>query len=607
MAGEEEDLAVLGDSCEGVDGGGHAVVIEVDKRVIEDDGAGIFAREELLAQCEAQGKVDLVDGAAAQIRALVRHGVALGADIHIQHAVEREVGVRAVRELRESLRRRAGECRGCFRLHLLVGDLHLLQCKVEALELGFQTGVLGYELPQAAFLCHRVAERFESAAHPRCFLAKLPFLGALPRCCGCAVLARGAAQCELFFRKRAQRLARSLAGGIELRRFVPALAVIFKECRDIRGVFRAVSVQDLFGEFGRHFAVALYEAARHGESDGSEQAHDRARPAELLETHADICESGGEHEKEEPQPCAGHRDSRRFARALAPLGVGAHTLGHGVRLRAVKGALPQLLADGRCVFLASRGIEPLGVRFRGALRNLCFDALPLGRILFPRRFRYDRAFRLQGLNAFLGLGELLRDVVHCVEARSRVRDLRFQLRQASRAVVAALALQRAQTLRGFRKRAALLPRCDEGGDFFLQLRRVAHAERARADERRALEYRQRRSREHLADILPGDTGDRLARAGVYGGKFAHRGIGRAGRARERDVLPLVGELHRALHRGAAPRRIQHLIRLHPRAGALRGVHAVEHGAQEGAPGRFAVFVRCFDDIETLLQLERAVL
>ena len=66
LAGEEEDLAGLGQLRQQGQDGGQAVVVEGEQGVVQDQGAGLGIGEDQLGYGQAQGQIELVGGALAE-------------------------------------------------------------------------------------------------------------------------------------------------------------------------------------------------------------------------------------------------------------------------------------------------------------------------------------------------------------------------------------------------------------------------------------------------------------------------------------------------------------------------------------------------------------
>ena len=65
MVGEEENLGALREVGEGAEGGGGAGVVELDQKVVDDQGEGIVAVEGGFEGGEAEREIELVGGAEA--------------------------------------------------------------------------------------------------------------------------------------------------------------------------------------------------------------------------------------------------------------------------------------------------------------------------------------------------------------------------------------------------------------------------------------------------------------------------------------------------------------------------------------------------------------
>ena len=85
--------------------------------------------------------------------------------------------------------------------------------------------------------------------------------------------------------------------------------------------------------------------------------------------------------------------------------------------------------------------------------------------------------------------------------------------------------------------------------------------------------------------FPGEPFDGPARGRVVGPEGVH-GLSALAGALEDNLPPTVAQMHRPGHGFAAPGEVPGLHRQSVPALALRRVHAVEHGHQEGCPGAF---------------------
>ena len=164
---------------------------------------------------------------------------------------------------------------------------------------------------------------------------------------------------------------------------------------------------------------------------------------------------------------------RRFVRLCAAEDPGAKLLVcRGRRLLAPRGLAFGLFTRRTAGFeLRHRIGAPLFLRSGEIFLGIC--------AVEPCVFR--QFFRVRELlGSFVDSGKLFVHRCH----------FRFQLRQAAAGTVTALSLQGAQPRLRLRKRAALLPCRDKRDDLLFKLRALLHAEPRRADERRALKYRQ---------------------------------------------------------------------------------------------------------------------
>ena len=217
-----------------------------------------------------------------------------------------------------------------------------------------------------------------------------------------------------------------------------------------------------------------------------------------------------------------------------------------------------------------------------------------------------RAVLLTGGKLILQLLEVFRGAVQLVQTLLDVVHLPLERRQRALAVEAPLALPVAQLLVGLGVGGLLLTGGDDGVDALFQLRAAGDGHGALFDEGAAAEHVPADAGQQLAGVLAvhalhGDGG-----AGIDGGEVAHRRALGAGAAGEGDVAALGAQLHAAFHRRAGPGRIAQLVRQIAAADALGGIHAVEHGADEGAPGGFAALVGRVDHVQSVVQLQRFV-
>ena len=87
------------------------------------------------------------------------------------------------------------------------------------------------------------------------------------------------------------------------------------------------------------------------------------------------------------------------------------------------------------------------------------------------------------------------------------------------------------------------------------------------------------------------------------GELAHRGVGAPRRAQDSIVLTATAQIHASLHGAAVPRGIAVLV---GQRATRAGGQAIEHIADEAAPGGLAALVRGGDDVQTRLQVQRGV-
>ena len=66
LAGEKKDLAMLGQLHQKIQRGGHAGIIEGDKRVIQKNGDALLLGEDQIANRKADRQIQLVSGALTE-------------------------------------------------------------------------------------------------------------------------------------------------------------------------------------------------------------------------------------------------------------------------------------------------------------------------------------------------------------------------------------------------------------------------------------------------------------------------------------------------------------------------------------------------------------
>src|SRR5699024_8950713 len=187
-------------------------------------------------------------------------------------------------------------------------------------------------------------------------------------------------------------------------------------------------------------------------------------------------------------------------------------------------------------------------------------------------------------------------------------QLGLKLGQRARAAAApAAVLPGPQAAERLGAAGPLLACRDYGGDAPLQLSRARDRGLALAYEGAAAEDLPPRADERFARRGPREPRHRLRRAAVHGPELPHGRGGGLGPARERYLTPRVFELHRPGHRRAGPGRVTELVGQKAALHALRGVDAVEHGADEGAPGALAALVGAGYDVEAGFELQRLAL
>ena len=285
------------------------------------------------------------------------------------------------------------------------------------------------------------------------------------------------------------------------------------------------------------------------------------------------------------------------------LGVALERFGHVVRVR---DAEARLLEGG--AFL--RGVAPRGgklvlhvLQVRLLLPHLGERLAPLAGSGLVHALRQAGDLGLVLLQLPLQQRLLLPALGDGFELLLNGRDLLVDGGDLAARDVLPLALPGAELSLRLGEGGGLLPRRDHGRDAALELGRTRDGDAALPDEGRAREDRRAHAGERLADGRGVDAGDGFVRAGIDGGEIAHGRLFVRRRAAERDAFALVLERDLALHGRAAPRGIPRFGGQLAAAGALGRVHAVEHGAQEGAPRALAALVRRVDDVEAAVELE----
>ena len=146
----------------------------------------------------------------------------------------------------------------------------------------------------------------------------------------------------------------------------------------------------------------------------------------------------------------------------------------------------------------------------------------------------------------------------------------------------------------------LLSRGQQGGDPALQLRVLADGQTALADEGAALEYLPGYAQQSFSQVLTVYLRHRLGRAGIGAGEILHGGAGPAGVPQHRPALAACFQVHPPLHGLPGPGGEAVLVR---QGAALAGRQAIQHGADEAAPGGLAGFVGGIDQVQPRLQPE----
>ena len=71
LAGKQEHLPPLGELHQVVQGGGHALVVEVDQRVVQQEGGGAVPGQDHVADGQTHRQIELVGGPLAEQGGLV--------------------------------------------------------------------------------------------------------------------------------------------------------------------------------------------------------------------------------------------------------------------------------------------------------------------------------------------------------------------------------------------------------------------------------------------------------------------------------------------------------------------------------------------------------
>ena len=262
--------------------------------------------------------------------------------------------------------------------------------------------------------------------------------------------------------------------------------------------------------------------------------------------------------------------------------------------------------------LAGFGERACGLlQFRGAARGLVRGLARL-RVSQQLLLLLDlRPLRLRSLKSRDALGGLLKLALQLTDAGSvqhgetaaQVVHLQLQRGDLPGFVVTAAVQLLFQTVVCLGKRGLLLTGRNERGDAPLQLRVLIHGKARLADESAALKYLARHTEQRLAEVGAGDIRHGCRRIIIGTGELAHRGVGAPRRAQDSIVLTATAQIHASLHGAAVPRGIAVLV---GQRATRAGGQAIEHIADEAAPGGLAALVRGGDDVQTRLQVQRGV-
>ena len=130
---------------------------------------------------------------------------------------------------------------------------------------------------------------------------------------------------------------------------------------------------------------------------------------------------------------------------------------------------------------------------------------------------------------------------------------------------------------------------------------IAVANEGRAEEDIALD-----AQEFFAAICSGEFRYGKTGLGLVGLKIAQRDTA-LGAALDGDIPAVPMEVDPAGHGTAGPGKVVFLVSQSGFGGLGTGVHAVEHGGEEGAPSAFAPLIGCFDDVQPRLEGQGLVL
>ena len=195
------------------------------------------------------------------------------------------------------------------------------------------------------------------------------------------------------------------------------------------------------------------------------------------------------------------------------------------------------------------------------------------------------------------LGELAADVL----------QLGFQNGYLARFVVPPAVQLLFQGIGGLCIRGILLAGGDEGGDAALQSGVLGNGYAGLADKGAALVNLPADAQQRLAAVLARQTGETVAGPGVKGLEIAHGGGLAAGGPCQGQLVGSRTAVQTPAHGGAVPGGVTVFVRDEASLVSLPAVDAVEHGQEKGAPGGLACLVGGLNDIQAILQLQRAAL
>ena len=103
VAGEEQDLARLRLLPQEVQGGGAAGVVKAGQGVVQDDGDGVFGRQDQIADGQAHGKIELVRRPGGEAAHVPGHAGACGLRRDPEGLVQNHAAVGSAGEAVENL------------------------------------------------------------------------------------------------------------------------------------------------------------------------------------------------------------------------------------------------------------------------------------------------------------------------------------------------------------------------------------------------------------------------------------------------------------------------------------------------------------------------